>query len=283
MKSAKNTIFNFTLIELLKIVMLMFCITAAACRLWSAARWYGYVRKKASQKPVLFEQSLKLSPFTLIELLVVIAIIAILAAMLMPALNKARETARRSSCLSQLKTMAQATALYADNYKDHIPPGLRYNSWAASNFWWSILVQTIKPGVPGKNYNTVMNGNYKIFVCPTEGIPTGANSPLFQYTHYGINYRFMHYSAPVRKLSSVRKPTAVVMQMDTNQKTTYVVKSDSQISQRHGTNRTNSSYLDGHAAFRELSMDSSKVEKLSDGYTRLCTAADANACKTNCK
>ncbi len=223
------------------------------------------------------------SPFTLIELLVVIAIIAILAAMLMPALNKARETARRSSCLSQLKTMAQATALYADNYKDHIPPGLRYNSWAASNFWWSILVQTIKPGVPGKNYNTVMNGNYKIFVCPTEGIPTGANSPLFQYTHYGINYRFMHYSAPVRKLSSVRKPTAVVMQMDTNQKTTYVVKSDSQISQRHGTDRTNSSYLDGHAAFRELSMDSSKVEKLSDGYTRLCTAADANVCKTNCK
>ena len=290
MKSAKNTIFNFTLIELLKNryvdVLYNRCgmpVLECGALVRICTDKYGKVRKKASQKPVLFEQSLKLSPFTLIELLVVIAIIAILAAMLMPALNKARETARRSSCLSQLKTMAQATALYADNYKDHIPPGLRYNSWAASNFWWSILVQTIKPGAPGKNYNTVMNGNYKIFVCPTEGIPTGANSPLFQYTHYGINYRFMHYSAPVRKLSSVRKPTAVVMQMDTNQKTTYVVKSDSQISQRHGTNRTNTSYLDGHAAFRELSMDSSKVEKLSDGYTRLCTAADANACKTNCK
>ena len=117
--------------------------------------------------------------FTLIELLVVIAIIAILAAMLMPALQKSRETARRSSCLSQLKTMASATMMYADNNRDYIPPGLRYNSWAASNFWWSILVQTIKPGVPGKNYNTVMNGNYKIFVCPSEGVPTGANSPLF--------------------------------------------------------------------------------------------------------
>ena len=221
--------------------------------------------------------------FTLIELLVVIAIIAILAAMLMPSLQKARETARRSSCLSQLKTMAAATAMYADNNKDYIPPGLRYNSWSASNFWWSILIQTIKPGSPGKNYNTVMNGNYKIFVCPSEGIPTGANSPHFQYTHYGINYRFMHYSAPVRKLSSVRKPTAVVMQMDTNQKATYVVKNDSQISQRHGVNRTNTSFLDGHAAFRELSMNSSKSEKLSDGYSRPCSAADGTACKNNCR
>ena len=221
--------------------------------------------------------------FTLIELLVVIAIIAILAAMLMPALNKARETARRSSCLSQLKTMASATMMYADNNKDYIPPGLRYNSWSASDFWWSILVQTIKPGVPGKNYNTVMNGNYKIFVCPSEGVPTGANTPLFQYTHYGINYRFMHYSAPVRKLSSVRKPTAVVMQMDSNQKAAYVIKSDSQISQRHGVNRTNTSYLDGHAAFRELSMDSNKVEILKEGFNRQCSAADANACKKSCQ
>ena len=275
MKSARKSIPHFRLIEQLISKTCQICVFQSVTN--GSRNTPLFLKEKGSARGQAH------SSFTLIELLVVIAIIAILAAMLMPALQKSRETARRSSCLSQLKTMASATMMYADNNRDYIPPGLRYNSWAASNFWWSILVQTIKPGVPGKNYNTVMNGNYKIFVCPSEGVPTGANSPLFQYTHYGVNYRFTHYSAPVRKLSTVRKPTAVAMQMDSNQKTAYVIKSDSQISQRHGVNRTNTSFLDGHAAFRELSMDSYKVEKLKEGFTRLCSADDGTACKTNCR
>ena len=62
----------------------------------------------------------KKSPFTLIELLVVIAIIAILAGMLLPALNNAREKGRASSCTNNLKQLALVQAMYRDEHNDNM-------------------------------------------------------------------------------------------------------------------------------------------------------------------
>src|SRR3990172_1768032 len=60
--------------------------------------------------------------FTLIELLVVIAIIAILAAMLMPALSRAKDRGRSAACLANLKQLSVAWVMYADDFAQRFPP-----------------------------------------------------------------------------------------------------------------------------------------------------------------
>ncbi len=192
--------------------------------------------------------------FTLIELLVAMAIIAILAALLLSVIGRAKASAQGLTCRNNLRQWGQATQLYAADHGDHLPqegrsnPPLIPHVAMDTNSWYVILPQTI--GLPSYydmpwRSNLHANLGHSIWICPSNRRRSNGNN-LF---HYCLNEHVNGTggSNSSIRLVSVPHPTVVVWLFD-NGGLAAVAQWNNVHSNLH-SHGAQFTFLDGHVAW----------------------------------
>jgi len=147
------------------------------------------------------EASSSKKAFTLIELLTVIGIISILAAILFPVFARARENARRASCMSNIKQIGLGIMMYEQDYDGQYLQTyvVSYPTPTASYATWPYLVQPYTKST-------------QVFNCPSyTGTPYDDTNPKNESVSYGMNVRFDADIIKTNPLTTILKPSETVL------------------------------------------------------------------------